>query len=253
MIGARLVGSTYAERWLVVDAIVKGHDVRQITFDCDPRRPRVELPAVGDRVRSGVHAAARRDRRRAQQRSQDSPARSKYKKYRAFQIERKAVYTFHARGRPTGGGATAFSRRRRSPPHAAFRGPGHERRHEGRRQSRLEAGGCPQGSGARGHPRHLRSGTSPCGSSDGRSIAAARRGDIMPTNTLIAAARDLLFAGLDLSGRVPRLHRTRRLSPPPKSAPKRADGKRPRQADRADDAAAGGRARCLALHFWTRI
>jgi 3-(3-hydroxy-phenyl)propionate hydroxylase len=51
LIGGRLVGSTYAEQWLVVDAIIRGHDVRRITFDCDPRRPRVELPAVGDRVR----------------------------------------------------------------------------------------------------------------------------------------------------------------------------------------------------------
>src|SRR6202012_753216 len=51
MVGARLVGSTYTERWLVIDALVKNHDVRQITFHCDPRRPRVELPAVGERVR----------------------------------------------------------------------------------------------------------------------------------------------------------------------------------------------------------
>ena len=35
----------------MVDANVKNHSVKQITFTCDPRRPRVELPAVGDRVR----------------------------------------------------------------------------------------------------------------------------------------------------------------------------------------------------------
>ena len=51
LLGARLIGSTYTQRWLVVDAIVKGHDVKQISFYCDPSRPRVELPAVGDRVR----------------------------------------------------------------------------------------------------------------------------------------------------------------------------------------------------------
>ncbi len=50
-LGVRLVGSTYLERWLVVDAIVTNHGVTQITFRCDPRRPRVELPAVGERVR----------------------------------------------------------------------------------------------------------------------------------------------------------------------------------------------------------
>ena len=50
-LGVRLVGSTYSERWLVVDANVENHSVKQITFTCDPRRPRVELPAVGERVR----------------------------------------------------------------------------------------------------------------------------------------------------------------------------------------------------------
>ena len=50
-LGVKLVGSTYSERWLVVDANVRNHGVKQITFTCDPRRPRVELPAVGERVR----------------------------------------------------------------------------------------------------------------------------------------------------------------------------------------------------------
>ena len=50
-IGARLVGSTYAERWLVIDALIDNHDFDTITFFCDPRRPTVRLPAVGSRVR----------------------------------------------------------------------------------------------------------------------------------------------------------------------------------------------------------
>src|SRR5271166_6032677 len=51
MIGSQLLGATFVQRWLVVDAIVKNHNVGQISFYCDPRRPCVELPAVGDRVR----------------------------------------------------------------------------------------------------------------------------------------------------------------------------------------------------------
>src|SRR5271166_52133 len=50
-LGVKLKGSTFAERWLVVDAVVRNHNVKGITFTCDPRRPTVELPAVGDRVR----------------------------------------------------------------------------------------------------------------------------------------------------------------------------------------------------------
>ena len=46
-LGVRLVGSTYSERWLVVDANVKNHSVTQITFTCDPRRPRVGRSASG--------------------------------------------------------------------------------------------------------------------------------------------------------------------------------------------------------------
>ncbi len=58
-LGVKLVGSTYSERWLVVDAIVRNHGVKQITFTCDPRRPRVRA-ARGRRAGAvGVHATAR--------------------------------------------------------------------------------------------------------------------------------------------------------------------------------------------------
>jgi len=50
-IGAVLEGATYAQKWLVIDAIVPGHTVRAITFGCDPRRPSVQVPAKGDRLR----------------------------------------------------------------------------------------------------------------------------------------------------------------------------------------------------------
>lgn len=97
LLGARLLGSTFAQRWLVVDAIVKNHEVRQISFYCDPRRPRVELPAVGDRVRwefmqlPGESEEEVRNDRRIMSLIAEST------KYREIEIERKAVYTFHAR------------------------------------------------------------------------------------------------------------------------------------------------------------
>ncbi|HTR15925.1 MAG TPA: bifunctional 3-(3-hydroxy-phenyl)propionate/3-hydroxycinnamic acid hydroxylase [Acetobacteraceae bacterium] len=50
-IGATLEGSTYAQKWLVIDAVVPGHQVRAITFGCDPARPSVQVPAKGDRLR----------------------------------------------------------------------------------------------------------------------------------------------------------------------------------------------------------
>jgi 3-(3-hydroxy-phenyl)propionate hydroxylase len=50
-IGATLEGATYAQKWLVIDAIVPDHRVRAITFGCDPARPSVLVPARGGRLR----------------------------------------------------------------------------------------------------------------------------------------------------------------------------------------------------------
>jgi 3-(3-hydroxy-phenyl)propionate hydroxylase len=97
LLGAQLIGSTYAEHWLVIDAIVRNHAVNQITFRCDPRRPQVELPAVGERVRwefMQLPGESEEDL------MSDDKIRSlvmENSKYRSFEIERKAIYTFHAR------------------------------------------------------------------------------------------------------------------------------------------------------------
>ncbi len=96
-LGVKLVGSTYAERWLVVDAIVKDHRVKGITFTCDPRRPAVELPAVGDRIRWEFMQL--RGESEDELKSDDTVRALVKRKagINAFEIERKAVYTFHAR------------------------------------------------------------------------------------------------------------------------------------------------------------
>ena len=97
LLGAQLIGSTYAEHWLVIDAIVRNHDVKQITFRCDPRRPQVELPAVGERVRWEFMQLPGES---AEDLMSDDKIRSlvmENSKYRSFEIERKAIYTFHAR------------------------------------------------------------------------------------------------------------------------------------------------------------
>ena len=96
-LGVKLVGSTYTERWLVVDAIVPNHGVRGITFRCDPRRPTVELPAVGDRVRWEFMQLPGESEETL---SRDEMVRALVKEKAGvdeFEIERKAVYAFHAR------------------------------------------------------------------------------------------------------------------------------------------------------------
>jgi 3-(3-hydroxy-phenyl)propionate hydroxylase len=97
LLGARLSGSTYTQRWLVVDAIVKGHDVSQISFYCDPNRPRVELPAVGDRVRWEFMQLPRETDEELKNDGRIVALIAETSRYREVKIERKAVYTFHAR------------------------------------------------------------------------------------------------------------------------------------------------------------
>jgi 3-(3-hydroxy-phenyl)propionate hydroxylase len=97
LLGARLVGSTYTQRWLVVDAIVRGHEVNQISFYCDPSRPRVELPAVGDRVRWEFMQLPGESEEELKNDTRIMALITRNTRYREIQIERKAVYTFHAR------------------------------------------------------------------------------------------------------------------------------------------------------------
>ncbi|TPQ31011.1 hypothetical protein C2U70_25315 [Bradyrhizobium guangdongense] len=97
MLGVRLIGSTYAQRWLVVDAIVKKHRVDQISFHCDPRRPRVELPAVGERVRWEFMQLPGETEEELKNDARITELIAESAGYREVEIERKAVYTFHAR------------------------------------------------------------------------------------------------------------------------------------------------------------
>ena len=97
MLGSTLVGSTFAQHWLVVDALVQDHAVRQISFHCDPRRPRVEIPAVGDRVRwEFMRLPDERQEELLEEDRSHSLIADNFG-HRSFRIERKAVYTFHAR------------------------------------------------------------------------------------------------------------------------------------------------------------
>lgn len=96
-IGAVLEGATYPQKWLVIDTIVPGHGVKSISFGCDPARPSVQVPAIGDRLRweflqlpGESEAELLRD---------ETIARflAPYGFGTRLHLERKAVYTFHTR------------------------------------------------------------------------------------------------------------------------------------------------------------
>jgi|SRR5271166_718595 len=199
-LGVKLIGSTYCERWLVVDAIVRNHNVRGITFGCDPRRPTVELPAVGDRVRWEFMQLPGESE---EELKRDDAIRALVKGNAgvdAFEIERKAVYTFHARvadrwrvGRVFLAGDAAHL----MPP---FAGQGMN-------------GGMKDAVNLSWKLAAVLGGQASAEILDAYEVERApvvrkmvevsrRLGSIiMPTNRAVAAARDLVFACLNLSSR----------------------------------------------------
>jgi 3-(3-hydroxy-phenyl)propionate hydroxylase len=199
-LGVKLVGSTYSERWLVVDAIVRNHGVKQITFNCDPRRPRVELPAVGERVRWEFMQLPGESEETLKS---DATVRALVAEVAGpcpYEIERKAVYTFHARvadhwreGRVFLAGDAAHL----MPP---FAGQGMN-------------GGMKDASNLAWKLAAVLRGLAPEAILDTyqverspvvtKMVQLSRRlgAVIMPTNRVAAAARDSIFAFLNLSSR----------------------------------------------------
>jgi 3-(3-hydroxy-phenyl)propionate hydroxylase len=199
-LGVRMVGSTYSERWLVVDAIVRNHAVSQITFTCDPRRPRVELPAVGDRLRWEFMQLPGESEETLKSDATIRALVAEAAGPRAFEIERKAVYAFHARvaehwrrGRVFLAGDAAHL----MPP---FAGQGMN-------------GGMKDASNLAWKLAAVLRGLAPDAILDTyeverapvvrKMVEVSRRlgAVIMPTNPIVAAARDSLFACLNLSRR----------------------------------------------------
>ncbi len=96
-LGIAMTGSTFTERWLVIDAKIPGHDVTDITFFCDPRRPVVRLPAVGDRVRFEFMQRPGESDEALLSEAKIRELLAPYVDPGRVEIERKVVYAFHAR------------------------------------------------------------------------------------------------------------------------------------------------------------
>ena len=237
MIGAKLLGSTFSERWLVVDAIVKDNDVTQITFNCDPRRPRVELPAVGDRVRWEFMQLPGETEETLKRDETIRSLITQHRKNRQFQIERKAVYTFHARvadrwrlGRVFLAGDAAHL----MPP---FAGQG---MNGGMKDAVNLSWKLAAVISGQADEAVLATYEAERSAVIRKMVALSRRLGtmIMPTSKPAAFARDMIFTCLNLSGRFRAFIAKGGVLPPPKIRPQCAYRNRPRFPDRADDAAA---------------
>jgi 3-(3-hydroxy-phenyl)propionate hydroxylase len=98
LIGQEFEGQTYAEDWLIVDARNRHKSaIDHVEFICDPRRPTPHMPAPGGRERWEfmLHPGESRE----ELESPESIARliAPWVNPQELEIERKAVYRFHAR------------------------------------------------------------------------------------------------------------------------------------------------------------
>ncbi|RON09089.1 3-(3-hydroxyphenyl)propionate hydroxylase [Pseudomonas brassicacearum] len=98
LIGQEFEGQTYAEDWLIVDVKNRHKSaIDHIEFLCDPRRPTPHMPAPGGRERWEFMLQPGESREELE--SPESIARliAPWIKPQELEIERKAVYRFHAR------------------------------------------------------------------------------------------------------------------------------------------------------------
>jgi 3-(3-hydroxy-phenyl)propionate hydroxylase len=98
LIGQEFEGQTYAEDWLIVDARNRHQSaIDHIEFICDPRRPTPHMPAPGGRERWEFMLQPGESREELE--SPESIARliAPWVNPQELEIERQAVYRFHAR------------------------------------------------------------------------------------------------------------------------------------------------------------
>lgn len=96
-LGVGFYGSTFAEKWLVVDVVDDNYPHREIRFFCDPRRPAVTLPVSRGRRRWEFLLMPGDDEARF---AEADNARALIRAISGTEpgaIERSLIYSFHAR------------------------------------------------------------------------------------------------------------------------------------------------------------
>lgn len=96
-IGQEFDGKTYAEDWLIVDARAAPGAFDHVEFICDPRRPTPHMVAPGGRVRWEFMLRPGETREEMERDDVIQRLLAPWAEAGELQIERKAVYRFHAR------------------------------------------------------------------------------------------------------------------------------------------------------------
>lgn len=96
-IGQQFEGKTYAEDWLVVDAVGAAGSLDHVEFLCDPKRPTPHMPAPDGRTRWEFMLMPGETREELESEAKVAELLRPWSGAGALHIERKAVYRFHAR------------------------------------------------------------------------------------------------------------------------------------------------------------
>lgn len=97
LLGLDFKGKTYAEDWLVVDARRLPQPIDHVEFICDPRRPTPHMVAPGDRQRWEFKLQPGETREQMERPETVRRLLAPWAQGQEIDIERVAVYRFHAR------------------------------------------------------------------------------------------------------------------------------------------------------------
>lgn len=97
LLGQEFKGKTYAEDWLVVDARRAPEPIDHVEFICDPARPTPHMVAPGDRQRWEFKLQPGESREQMEQPDVVRQLLAPWSRGVELEIERVAVYRFHAR------------------------------------------------------------------------------------------------------------------------------------------------------------
>ncbi len=97
LLGLDFKGKTYAEDWLVVDAKRLPQAIDHVEFICDPRRPTPHMVAPGDRQRWEFKLQPGETREQMESPETVRRLLAPWAQGQDIEIERVAVYRFHAR------------------------------------------------------------------------------------------------------------------------------------------------------------
>jgi 3-(3-hydroxy-phenyl)propionate hydroxylase len=96
-IGQEFEGKTYAEDWLIVDAVGAAGSLDHVEFLCDPKRPTPHMPAPRGRTRWEFMLMPGETREQLESEASIAELLRPWGGAERLCIERKAVYRFHAR------------------------------------------------------------------------------------------------------------------------------------------------------------